>query len=67
MALPKITNNEEEQKKVMELILSLSNRLQSYYPDAQCISLGTTSDFENAIINGSTMIRVGESIFGKRL
>jgi uncharacterized pyridoxal phosphate-containing UPF0001 family protein len=67
MALPKITNNEEEQKKVMELILSLSNRLQSYYPDAKCISLGTTSDFENAIINGSTMIRVGESIFGKRL
>mgnify|MGYP001172062568 FL=1 len=67
MALPKITNNEEEQKKVMELVLSLSKRLQSYYPDAKCISLGTTSDFENAIINGSTMIRVGESIFGKRL
>jgi uncharacterized pyridoxal phosphate-containing UPF0001 family protein len=37
------------------------------YPDANAISLGTTSDFEDAIINGSTMIRIGESIFGKRL
>jgi len=67
MALPKITDDKEEQKKVMKLISSLSNRIQSYYPDAKCISLGTTSDFEDAIINGSTMVRVGESIFGKRL
>tara|TARA_B100001063_G_scaffold65758_1_gene59737 strand:- start:5159 stop:5845 length:687 start_codon:yes stop_codon:yes gene_type:complete len=67
MALPKITNNKEEQNRAMELILNLSNRLQSYYPDAKCISLGTTSDFEDAIVNGSTMVRVGESIFGKRL
>jgi uncharacterized pyridoxal phosphate-containing UPF0001 family protein len=29
--------------------------------------MGTTSDFESAIKSGSNMIRVGESIFGKRL
>ena len=67
MALPKITIDRFEQKEMMESIKNLSNRLQDYCPDAKCISLGTTSDFENAIINGSTMIRVGESIFGKRL
>ena len=34
--------------------------------DAKCISLGTTSDFEDAIIEGSTHIRVGTAIFGQR-
>jgi len=28
--------------------------------------MGTTSDFKTAIESGSNMIRVGESIFGKR-
>ena len=67
MALPKLTNDIAEQKKVMELISDLSKKLQNHYPDAKCISLGTTLDFEDAILNGSTMVRIGESIFGKRL
>tara|TARA_B100001094_G_C18190736_1_gene807001 strand:+ start:1760 stop:2446 length:687 start_codon:yes stop_codon:yes gene_type:complete len=67
MALPKITIDRFEQKEMMESIKNLSNRLQDYCPDAKCISLGTTLDFEDAIINGSTMVRIGESIFGKRL
>jgi uncharacterized pyridoxal phosphate-containing UPF0001 family protein len=51
----------------MQSIKNLSIELQSFYPHANAISLGTTSDFEDAIINGSNMIRIGESIFGKRL
>ena len=47
--------------------MSLSKKLQKHYPDAKIIWLGTTLDFEEAIINGSTMVRIGESIFGKRL
>jgi pyridoxal phosphate enzyme (YggS family) len=66
MALPKLTENKIEQKEMMDLILKCSVDLQDYFPEAKSISLGTTSDFENAIINGSTMVRVGESIFGKR-
>ena len=67
MALPKLTNNKSEQKKEMKLISDLSKKLQSLFPNAKCISLGTTLDFEDAIISGSTMVRIGESIFGKRL
>ena len=51
----------------MKEILNLSKKLQSSFPSANAISLGTTSDFEDAIIHGSTMVRIGESIFGKRL
>lgn len=67
MALPKLTTNKIERAEIMESVKNLSLELQSAYPDATSISLGTTSDFEDAIIHGSTMVRIGESIFGKRL
>ena len=31
-----------------------------------CLSMGMTDDFEDAIAEGSTMIRVGTAIFGAR-
>ena len=67
MALPKLTTNKIDRAEIMESVKNLSLELQSVYPDATSISLGTTSDFEDAIIHGSTMVRIGESIFGKRL
>ena len=67
MALPKLTTNKIDRAEIMESVKNLSLELQSVYPDAKSISLGTTSDFEDAIIHGSTMVRIGESIFGKRL
>ena len=67
MALPKITKDSNERKEMMESIKDLSNQLQDYFPEAKCISLGTTLDFEDAIVHGSTMVRIGEHIFGKRL
>ena len=66
MALPKMTDDKIERKEAMQSVFMLSKKLQSSYPNAKCISLGTTHDFKDAIINGSTMIRIGESIFGKR-
>ena len=67
MALPKLTTNKIERAEIMESVKNLSLELQASYPDATSISLGTSSDFQDAIIHGSTMIRIGESIFGKRL
>ena len=67
MALPKLTTNKIERAEIMESVKSLSLELRSSYPNATSISLGTSSDFQDAIIHGSTMIRIGESIFGKRL
>ncbi len=31
-----------------------------------CLSMGMSDDFEDAIAEGSTMIRVGTAIFGPR-
>ena len=67
MALPKLTNDKNEREHMMQSVKKLSTELQSVYPGATYVSLGTTSDFHDAIINGANMIRIGESIFGKRL
>ena len=67
MVLPKITNNQKDNEDVMKKCFALHANLKSAYPGAKTLSMGTTSDFESAIRSGSNMIRVGESIFGKRL
>tara|TARA_Y200000002_G_scaffold76278_1_gene59886 strand:- start:1707 stop:2384 length:678 start_codon:yes stop_codon:yes gene_type:complete len=64
MVLPKIIgDSKEEMRKSKEL----HEELMSVYPNANYLSMGTTSDFESAIQFGSNLIRVGELIFGKRL
>jgi len=50
----------------MKKCFALYANLKLAYPNAKTLSMGTTSDFESAIKCGSNMIRVGESIFGKR-
>ena len=67
MALPRLNSDLVERKRAMSLVKELSLKLQSINNDANAISLGTTSDFEEAIAHGSTILRIGESIFGKRL
>ncbi len=67
MALPKLTDNKLDRMETMNKVVNLSNRLKSHFPEAKYISMGTTSDFEDAVSVGSNVIRIGESIFGKRL
>ena len=64
MVLPKITGDSKEE---MRRSKELHKELLSIYPNANYLSMGTTSDFESAIQFGSNLIRVGELIFGKRL
>ena len=67
MALPRLNSDLVERKRAMSLVKELSLKLQSINGDANAISLGTTSDFVEAIAHGSTKLRICESIFGKRL
>lgn len=32
----------------------------------ECLSMGMSNDFADAIAEGSTMVRIGTAIFGKR-
>ena len=66
MALPRLQQMERLMKKNMRKMNMLSDQLKNYYSPANELSLGTSQDFELGIKHGSTMVRVGESIFGKR-
>ena len=66
MALPDINANASDRETEMREIIGLSKKLQKKYSHASEISMGTTNDFEEAIVYGSTMVRIGELIFGKR-
>ena len=42
------------------------DKLQNQHSEFKIISMGMSSDYKPAIEEGSTMIRVGSSIFGRR-
>ena len=63
MVLPSLGENNKKQMQDSKL---LHEELVSAFPHAEYLSMGTTNDFETAIVSGSNMIRVGELIFGKR-
>ena len=66
MVIPKnnLENNltEESFKKTLEISIKLRNK----FSEANEISMGMSNDFELAIKNGSTMVRIGTGIFGER-
>ena len=63
MVLPSLGENNKKQMQDSKL---LHEELVSVFPHAEFLSMGTTNDFETAIVSGSNMIRIGELIFGKR-
>ena len=44
----------------------LSEQIQSSFPDCTQLSMGMSDDFEIAIEEGSTLVRLGTLLFGPR-
>jgi len=69
MAIPPISQNYGDNRKYFQKILQLSVDISAKKYDnvlVKCLSMGMSDDYEDAISCGSTMIRVGTAIFGKR-
>jgi pyridoxal phosphate enzyme (YggS family) len=66
MALPPYSDNPEEQRPHFSMLRDLRDRLRPSHPSVTELSMGMTDDFEVAIEEGSTVIRVGRAIFGER-
>jgi pyridoxal phosphate enzyme (YggS family) len=62
MAMASNTDNTEQIKKEFASLKTFSLN----YPDFKILSFGMSSDYKLAIQEGSTMIRLGSSIFGER-
>ena len=51
-------------QKVRALYVDINEKL--FHNELECLSMGMSGDFEDAIRNGATMVRVGTAIFGAR-
>jgi pyridoxal phosphate enzyme (YggS family) len=69
MGMATFTDNQNQIKKEFTLLKSIFDRLQSLQT-ANCklrnLSMGMSGDYQLAITCGSTMVRIGSSIFGGR-
>ena len=69
MAIPEPTDDVVQQEQTFRQMRTLFESLQQSLPHAQIdtLSMGMTDDMQTAIKCGSTMVRVGTAIFGKRI
>jgi len=69
MAIPPISHNSGENQKfflkMYDLYVDIRNKIDDNVM-VDCLSMGMSNDFTDAIRCGSTMIRVGTAIFGER-
>ena len=69
MAIPPISKKIGDNRKFFQEIFQLSVDISAKKYDnvlVECLSMGMSDDFEDAVSCGSTMIRIGTAIFGAR-
>jgi pyridoxal phosphate enzyme (YggS family) len=66
MAIPKPAETLELQRAPYRKMKQLQEQLNQYGLNLDTLSIGMSDDFQAAILEGSTMVRIGAAIFGKR-
>lgn len=68
MTIGPFTNNEALIRAAFQQLRGLFEEVRTVYPNIPMteLSMGMTSDFELAVEEGSTMVRVGTALFGTR-
>ena len=66
MAIPPQVGDPEASRPFFSRLALLRDELASTFPAMRELSMGMTDDFEVAIEEGATIIRVGRAIFGPR-
>jgi PLP dependent protein len=67
MIIPPFDENPEKIRPYFKKLRQMRERFQSDFPDLTELSMGMSNDYEIAIEEGATMVRIGTSIFGSRL
>jgi hypothetical protein len=68
MAMPPFFNNPEKARPYFTALRNLRDQIQKTLPGVALdeLSMGMTGDFEVAIEEGATFVRIGTAIFGER-
>lgn len=67
MTMAPFTNDEKAIRRAFRAVVSARDMLEARFPGHwRCLSMGMSNDFEIAIEEGATLVRVGTAIFGER-
>lgn len=69
MTMAPIVDDPEQARPVFRALRELRDEIEARYPGLKWphLSMGMTDDFEVAIEEGATLVRIGRAIFGERL
>ncbi|HWS83700.1 MAG TPA: YggS family pyridoxal phosphate-dependent enzyme [Ktedonobacteraceae bacterium] len=69
MTIAPLVDNPEKARPVFRALRELRDRLQNEVPECswQHLSMGMTDDYQVAIEEGATIVRIGRAIFGERI
>jgi PLP dependent protein len=66
MTVPPVTATAEQARPWFRRLAGLRDRLGAAHPQARALSMGMSLDYEVAIEEGATMVRIGTALFGPR-
>lgn len=66
MAIPAPYPDLARRRRAFQRMRALYESLSHRYPQADTLSMGMSEDFELAIAEGATLIRIGSALFGSR-
>ncbi|WP_373519108.1 YggS family pyridoxal phosphate-dependent enzyme [Pricia sp.] len=66
MGMATFTDDDNQVRREFKQLKSLFDELKSELPKINTLSMGMSGDYKIAIEEGSTMVRIGSSIFGAR-
>jgi len=66
MGMATFTDDQNQLQEEFSSLKKVFDKLKSQHSSIKTLSMGMSGDYQLAIENGSTMIRVGSSIFGQR-
>lgn len=66
MGMATFTENKDQVRKEFRYLKTVFNRTKTFLPEISTLSMGMSGDYEIAIEEGSTLVRIGSNIFGAR-
>ncbi len=66
MGMATFTENNDQVRREFQQLKSVFEKVKQEIPHVEILSMGMSGDYHIAIDEGSTMVRIGSSIFGSR-
>lgn len=70
MAIPPIAaapgDNRKFFQRMHQLFVDIRTQMDHNITDIDCLSMGMSGDYEDAVREGATLVRVGTALFGPR-